>query len=207
MQIWYFEVMPFGLMDAPAKFQKMMNEVLKDTLFAHVSLDQIFILSKELPDHTELIPTILERMKCWNPLKNQQGRFSYGNAQLLGHTVLKERIRLKFYNIWAIADVPFSQGKTGLHSFLGLASYCRRFIENFAKIAAPMHPATTLQADKIRNNRMNGPFVELKRRLCKQPSLAHPIFDEQFIEETVASSFAVEAVLSLRNENGKTWPS
>lgn len=194
-----FEVMRFGLMNALATFQSIMNEVLRDPTFARVYLDDVVIFSKDLPDHTDQVITISERIsRAGLHLKLKKCKFTCGKVQLLGHIDSREGIRVDFDMVQATANAQASRLKTEQCSFLVRASYYRRFINTFARIAAPLHSATAPWTEYVCNDQINAAFVELERRLFQLPILANPNFQSPFTVETDASSFAVGAILLLK---------
>lgn len=100
-----FEVMPLGLMNAPALFLRMMNKVPTDIAFARVYLDDMVMLSKGVPGDTERAITLLERLSCGGLRLNLgKCRFSCEKAKLLGYIVSKERASVDSDKIRAIAD-------------------------------------------------------------------------------------------------------
>ena len=106
----------------------------------------------------------------------------------------------------AVVDFPRPQSVHDVRRFLGLASYYRRVIFHFAKIARPLHKLT------CKDTRFDWPpecqiaFQELKQRLSSAPILAYPNFDAQFVVETNASIKGLGAVLSQVQEGGNLHP-
>ena len=84
----------------------------------------------------------------------------------------------------AVTDFPTPTNVTQVHQFIGLTSYYRRFVEGFAKIAAPLHNLTKKDAEFQWTIACQAAFDELKKRLTSAPILSYPDFDLDFILET-----------------------
>lgn len=202
-----FEVMPFGLINAPPTFQRMMNELLGDLGFVRAYLDDVVIFSRTMTEHLGHVQVVLERISRANlKLKIKKCSFAQNSLKLLGHIVSEAGIKVDPQKTKQVADAPEPTSKTELRSFLGLASYYRRFIKDFAKIASCLHAATTPKGSFAWTEDMRAAFGELKRKLCEPPVLAYPDFTKPFIVETDASSYSVGAVLSQRDQNGNIHP-
>ena len=202
-----FEVMPFGLMNAPATFQRMMNEVLKGLSFVRVYLDDVVIFSNTEREHLDHVLTVLERLAEYNlKIKVTKCDFFQEQLELLGHIVSENGIEVDPEKIAKINNVPVPTNRTEVQSFIGLASYYRRFIRNFAKIAAPLHSLTSKKVDFVWTEEAHDAFEKLKSKMCNSPVLAYPDFTKPFIVETDASSVALGAVLSQKSSDGKIHP-
>src|SRR4051812_21531192 len=124
-----YMVMPFGLTNALSYFMNMMNKVFMEFLdkFVMVFIDDILIYSKNVEDHEKHLRLIMEKLREHQLYaKFDKCEFWLSEVGFLGHIVSKEGIAAKPKNVGEV------------RSFLGLAGYYRRFIENFSKIAKPM---------------------------------------------------------------------
>ncbi|KAJ0876256.1 putative nucleotidyltransferase, Ribonuclease H [Helianthus annuus] len=136
-----FLVMPFGLTNAPAAFMDLMNRVCKPYLdkFVIVFIDDILIYSKSKADHEKHLRSILkllhqERLYA----KFSKCEFWLREVQFLGHVVSERGIQVDPAKVEAVMNWQEPKTPTEIRSFLGLAGYYRRFIENFSRIAAPL---------------------------------------------------------------------
>ncbi|GKF51019.1 putative reverse transcriptase domain-containing protein, partial [Tanacetum coccineum] len=132
-----FQVMLFGLTNAPTVFMDLMNRVCKPYLdkFVIVFIDDILIYSKNKQEHAEHLKLILELLK-----KEQlYAKFSWiPKVQFLGHVIDSQGIHVDPAKIESVKDWASPKSATEIRQFLGLAGYYRRFIEGFLKIAKPM---------------------------------------------------------------------
>jgi transposase InsO family protein len=204
-----FIVMPFGLCNAPATFQAMMNEILKPFIdkFVLVYLDDILIYSKNQEEHEKHVEAVLQALRkaklYANPSKCE---FGLKEITFVGHIVGTDGIKVDPAKIKAIENWPTPTTIHEVRSFLGLASYYRRFILNFARIASPISELLK-KAGKNKHERINWSpqaetaFQTLKSKLCNAPVLIPPKSSLPFVIESDASDFAIGAI--LMQDHGK----
>src|SRR6185369_11022068 len=140
-----FTVMPFGLCNALATFQRLMDTVFYDVLwkFVLVYMDDIIIFSKTAPEHkTHLEEVFKLLMKAGLKLNPDKCDFYQEKILFLGHMISKRGIQPNPALVEKIKNCPRPVTKTKVRSFLGLASYYRRFIQNFSGIARPLYNLT-----------------------------------------------------------------
>jgi hypothetical protein len=110
--------------------------------------------------------------------------------------VSREGIHTDPAKIEAVRDWPVPETQTQVRSFLGLASYSRRFIKGFADVAAPMNKLTEKSVKFVWTKECTEAFEKLKEALISAPILAYPRAEGQFVFDTDASNFAIGCVLS-----------
>ena len=193
-----FLVMPFGLTNAPATFQRLMNTVFKEELglFVCVYLDDILVFSETLEDHIQHVRLALKRLrdaKLYGRLHKCE--FFRQEVEYLGFDIGVHGVKASADKVKAVREWPKPNGVRDIRSFLGLASYYRRFIKDFSKIA---HPLTDLTKEKIKF-RWKDPeiaaFWKLKQALTSAPVLQLPDFEREFVLTTDASLVSVGCVL------------
>ena len=114
----------------------------------------------------------------------------------LGHKVSKEGILTDPAKISAVKEWPTPENVHEVHSFMGLCSFYRKFIEHFAEIARPLHKLTEKNARFLGSDKCDQSFKELNKHLITAPILAYPSLDHKFILDTDASNDSIGAVLS-----------
>lgn len=134
-------VMSFGLTNAPATFQSLMNQVFGDLINRGlvVYLDDILIFSKTREEHLALLRRTLQRLRDQQLyVQISKCEFMSQRLEYLGHITDKHGIQVDPSKVRAIQQWPQPAGVKDLQSFLGLANYYRKFIKGFAHIAAPL---------------------------------------------------------------------
>ena len=199
-----FLTMPFGLVGAPATFQRLMNEILADiSTFTAAYLDDTVIFSRSWPEHLNHITEVLQRLKQ-HGLTVKLGKCQLGmnECSFLGHRVGKGQIRPLEGKIRAVQQFAQPQKKKDVRAFLGLAGYYRRFIPNFAEISAPLTNLTKKDLpDKVKwTTAAETAFQQVKGILASDLVLCSPDPDKVFILQTDASSVGIAAVLSQQDD-------
>lgn len=197
--LWQFKVMPFGLCNAPATFERLMELVLAGLIgdACLVYLDDIIIVGRTFDEHLKNLELVLSKIRSAN-LKLSPKKCSLFKQQVsfLGFVVSQEGVRTDPEKITAVKDWPVPKDKTQVRAFLGLCSYYRRFVKNFSDIAKPLHKLTEEKRHFFWDEECEAAFEELKKRLCNTPILGYPDAENDFIVDTDASDFGIGGVLS-----------
>ncbi len=194
-----FVYLPFGLTNAPATFQRAMDDLFREELFKFliVYLDDIIVFSDSFEQHLEHLEIVFKKLQdanlYLNPEKCQlvQERINY-----LGHVISSKGIETNGDKTEAIRAMEPPRNLKQLRSFLGMAGYYRRFIRDFATLADPLHKLLKKDKDWEWNDQCRYAFLELKNRLSSAPILAFPHTDKPFILQTDASNTGLGAVLA-----------
>ncbi|GJT19097.1 putative reverse transcriptase domain-containing protein [Tanacetum coccineum] len=198
-----FQVMPFGLSNAPAVFMDLMNRVCRPYLdkFMIMFIDDILIYSKTKEEHDAHLRLILELLKKEELYaKFSKCDFWLSKVQFLGHVIDSEGIHVDPAKIKSIKDWESPKTPTEICQFLGLASYYRRFIEGFSKIAKPMTKLTQKSVKFNWGEKEETAFQTLKQKLCSAPILALPEGSENFVVYYDASHKGLGAVLMQKEK-------
>ena len=193
-----FLVMAFGLTNAPAAFMDLMNRVFKKYLdkFVIVFIDDILIYSKTAEEHAEHLRTALEILRKEKLYaKFSKCEFWLQEVQFLGHIVSREGIKVDPAKIEAIMNWERPKTPTEIRSFLGLAGYYRRFVQDFSRIATPLTKLTRKNEKFIWNEKCEESFQELKKRLVSAPVLSLPDDQGNFVIYSDASYKGLGCVL------------
>jgi hypothetical protein len=172
-----YMVMPFGLTNAPSYFMNMMNKVFMEFLdkFVIVFIDDILIYSKSNEEHEAHLRAILEKLQEHKLYaKFSKCEFWLSEVGFLGHIVTKDGIAVDPAKVTALTEWEPPKNVGEIHSFLGLAGYYRRFIENFSKIAKPMTELLKKEKKFEWTEGCENSFQELKKRLVSVPVLCLP---------------------------------
>ena len=193
-----FLVMPFGLTNAPAAFMDLMNRVFGPYLdkFIIVFIDDILVYSSSKEEHAEHLRIILQTLREHQLYaKFIKCQFWLDRVAFLGHVVSAKGISADPQKIEAIVDWKPPTNVTEVRSFLGLASYYRKFVEGFSKIATPLTKLTRKEEKFIWSEACQNSFDELKQRLTTAPVLTLPLGSEGFTVYCDASKQGLGCVL------------
>nr|GEY18169.1 putative reverse transcriptase domain-containing protein [Tanacetum cinerariifolium] len=181
-----FTVMPFGLTNVPAVFMDLMNRVCKPYLdkFVIVFIDDILIYSRSEEEHEAHLKIILDL------LKNEKlyAKFS------------KEGIHVDPSKVESVKNWKTPESPSEIRSFLGLAGYYRRFIENFFKIAKPLTQLTQKNKAYVWGDKQEEAFRILKEKLCKARVSELPDGPNDFVVYCDASNQEFGCVLMQRGK-------
>lgn len=191
--------MPFGLKNAPASFQRLINSVLREYINKKcvVYLDDILIFSTSLQEHIQSINQIFDKLQESN-LKIQVDKCNFlcKETEYLGHILTSEGIKPNPNKIKSILELKLPNTEKKIKSFLGITGYYRKFIKDYARVAQPI---TKYLKKNVKIN-LNDPnyiaaFEKLKSLITDHPVLNYPDFNKRFKIVTDASNFAIGAVL------------
>ncbi|KAJ9520666.1 hypothetical protein QJQ45_007463 [Haematococcus lacustris] len=185
---YQFKVLCFGLTNAPATFQRVMNEAFAEVIndCALVYLDDILVMSKDSEE--QLVQTKLS--KC---------EFMQRTLKFLGHIISAQGISVDPCKVTAISEWPVPTSLKTLQSFLGAANYVRKFVHNFSTIAAPLTNLTGPKKEsfpwKAWPQAELDAFHALKQAISNVPMLKLPDHSKPFQVHCDASLEGIGAVM------------
>ncbi|KAL9374753.1 hypothetical protein Peur_031632 [Populus x canadensis] len=172
-----FLVMSFGLTNAPAAFMDLMNRVFGQFIdrFVIVFIDDILVYSRSREEHEQHLRMVLQTLRDHQLYgKFSKSEFWLESVAFLGHVVSRNGIEVDPQKIEAVKQWLRPTSVTEIRSFLGLAGYYRRFVENFSRISAPLTKLTQKNVKFQWSEACEKSFLELKERLTTAPILAVP---------------------------------
>lgn len=192
-----FLVMPFGLSNAPATFQSLMNHIFRLYLrkFVLVFFDDILIYSRNIDEHLkhlELVFALLRKHKLF--VKESKCTFAQKSVGYLGHLISSDGVSVEPEKIQCILSWKTPSTVKELRGFLGLAGYYRKFVKDFGKISAPLTQLLKKDAFKWTAEATIA-FKLLQQALTTTPVLILPDFSKEFYLECDASGGGIGAVL------------
>ena len=165
------------------------------------------IFSRSLEEHLHHIGQVLDRLQeAGLKLKPSKCHFVCQQVEYLGHLITPRGLLPNPKKVGAVVDFPVPTSVTQVRQFVGLASYYRRFIEGFARIAAPLHQLTKQDVEFQWAGECQGALDMLKQKLVEAPVLVYPDFNVGFVLETDASYQGLGAVLSQKLEDKLLHP-
>ncbi|XP_026428595.1 uncharacterized protein LOC113324489 [Papaver somniferum] len=133
--------MPFGLSNALATFQSLLNHIFRPYLrkFVLVFFDDILIYSKNMSEHLEHLSAVFEVLRQHQLfVKQSKCTFAQQSIGYLGHVISSQGVAVENEKIQSILSWPIPTTIKALRGFLGLAGYYRKFVKDFGKICAPL---------------------------------------------------------------------
>ena len=172
-----FTVMPFALTNAPAAFMDLMHRVFQLYLdqFVIVFVDDILIYSQSKWEHEYHLRIVLQLLRDHQLyVKFSKCKFWLTGVRFLGHVVSESGVSVDLEKVEAVMSWERPKSVFEIRSFLGLAGYYRRLIEDFSRLAAPMTRLTRKEVKFEWDDRCEEAFQKLKRRLTSTPILIVP---------------------------------
>ena len=206
--LWQFKKMPFGLCNSPASFQRMMDIVLSGQKWntCLIYLDDVVVFSRTFAEHLENLNRVLLAIRqAGLRLKINKCHFGETRLHMLGHVVDSAGVHPDPEKVRAVKDFPTPTDVKSIQSFVGLCSYYRKFIPNFAEIARPLTALTKITTPFIWGPEEEASLQLLKETLVKATVLSHPDYNVLMEIHPDASGYGIGAVL-VQKINGKETP-
>ena len=197
--LYEWTVMPFGLCNAPSTFARLMELVLKGLHWkiCLIYLDDVIVMGRTFEEELERLKEVFERLaRAGLKLKPKKCFLFQKRVSYLGHVVTDEGIAADPEKVEQVRTWPTPENSTEVKSFLGLASYYRRFIPDFSTIAKPLYKLTEAKAEFAWTEQCQLAFDSLKGLLTSGRVLAYPTREGKFVLDTDASDHGIGAVLS-----------
>jgi hypothetical protein len=221
-----YQVVPFGLTNAPAAFQAYINQALTGLLdvICIVYLDDILIFSNSEQEHIQHVKTVLQRLREYKLyIKLSKSKFHTTRTEYLGYIVTPEGISIDQDRVTTILEWPEPKTVHDIRVFIGFLNYYRRFVRNFARIAAPLNilthkePGQAKKGTRLKQEESQvidigkkgrKAFQELRNLFLQVPILAHYNPSLPTRVETDGSGAAISGILSQQHteeDNKAHW--
>ena len=213
--VYEFLRMPFGLCNAPATFQRLMQNTLGELnlTYALIYLDDVVVFFKTEEEHLIQLRAVLERFQEHGlKLKPSKCQFFRTEITYLGHRVSKGGMSPSQDNLRGIAEMAPPTTYTGVREFTGATGFYHRFIKGYSKIAKPLNDLLSGETSHLKKKSVVltpealSAFEQLKMKCLQAPVLQFADFNRPFLLETDASGDGLGAVLSQKQSNGRYHP-
>jgi len=203
-------VMYFGLTNSPATFQAMINNLFRDLINqgdTATFIDNILVAINTEEGHNELVEEVLRRLEE-NDLfvKPEKCKWKVREVEFLGVVIGPKKVEMQKEKVKRVLSWPAPRNVKEVQKFLDLANYYRRFIKNFARIAAPPHVLVRKEQKWKWEKEQEKAFERLKAMFTTEPILAIPDINREMRVEADASDYATGGVLSTKCEDRKWRP-
>ena len=197
--LFQYRVMPFGLCNAPATFERLMDRVLQGLRWSRclVYLDDIISFGTTFDDSLDNLTLIFERLRSYGlQLKSTKCHLFQSSVPFLGHVVGRSGLECDPKKIEDVKCWPVPDCLKSVRQFLGFVGYYRRFIPSFSDLAEPLVALTGKDVPFNWRPACAMAFAELLDAMVRAPILAFPTDSGDYVLDTDASNFGLGGVLS-----------
>ena len=201
---WQFNMVPFGLVQAPLYFQQLMVQVLQGLDFAIAYPDDIIIFSKNELEHLQHLEIVFKRLVTADlKLKQSKCKFFWSQIHYLEHMLSAEGIQSLPEKLNSIMNMPAPENQTEVKQFLGLVGYYHKFMPCFSGISGPLAKLTRKATPFAWTKQCHLAFNMLKDKLCEAPILCYPDSNKPYTLFTDASKHGLASVLTQEFETSQ----
>ena len=204
--LFQFTRMPFGLHNAPATWQRLIDRVLGVDLdqYVFVYLDDIIIVSEDFNKHLEVLSEVLRRLQSAGlSVSPEKCQICRPELKYLGYVVDDQGLHVDPEKVRAILDMPIPTSVKEVRRVMGMASWYRRFVPNFSTLVAPINTLLRKGIPFEWTSKCDTAYQILKQHLISAPVMSCPNFDKPFTIQTDASDYGLGAVLTQNFEDGE----
>jgi len=202
--LFQFKRMPFGLTNAPASFQRLINLTLAGLkgLNLQIFIDDVCVGTKTWSEHLAMLSKLLELVEKANlKIKSSKCIFAAEKVTFLGHEISAEGIRQEQSKLSALTRLPAPRDVKEMRRVLGMLSYYRKFVPNFALIAEPLTRMTRKTTEFKWGTEQDSAFRQLITALKQNATLAHFNHEDPIMLKTDASRQGVAGILLQRQND------
>lgn len=203
--LFQFKRMPFGLHNAPATWQRLIDKVLGDDLepYCFSYLDDICLVTKTFEQHISIMEEVLKRLReAKLSIRWDKCQFCRPELKYLGHVVDRLGLHVDPDKVRAMLELPTPKTAKEVRQVLGTFSWYRKFIPNFSKLISPLTALTRKGRKFVWTDECESAFTEIKNCLVAAPVLTCPDYNLPFVVQCDASGYGLGAVLTQTCEDG-----
>ncbi|CAB4005229.1 Retrovirus-related Pol poly from transposon, partial [Paramuricea clavata] len=205
--LYQYKVMPFGMRNSPATFQRLINQIISQIDGCEGYIDDVIIYSDTWEEHLEILRKFFKRLsEAKLTINLVKSEFGCGHVTYLGHIVGQGQVKPVNAKVEAIADFPQPTTKKHIMRLLGMAGYYRKFCPNFSSITEPLTQLLRKDMKFVWTEQCQKAFEKLKAMLQNAPVLSAPDFNRPFKLAIDASDVAAGAVLLQEGQFGVDHP-
>jgi len=200
----------FGMINSPAIFQGMMNEIMRDLINegkVAVFVDDVLVGTDSKEDHDEIVAEVLKRLEE-NDLyiKSEKCSWKTSKVNFLGVIMGQGKIKMEKEKVEGVLNWLVPKTVRDVRKFLGLSNYYRQFIKNFVTLAKPLNMLTRKEEKWKWEEAQQKAFEQLKGIFTTRLLLVAPNLDKEFRVEANTFNFATEGVLLIKCDDNKWRP-
>ncbi|GAU45012.1 hypothetical protein TSUD_88030 [Trifolium subterraneum] len=203
---YYYNVMPFGLKNAGATYQRMMNKVFHNEIgdMLEVYMDDMIVKSEEEIDHTVHLKRVFDQARKFNMRFNpEKCTFGVKAGKFLGFYLTERGIEANPNKCRAFFDYPTPKSKKSIQTLNGMLTSMARFVAKSAQHALPLFKLLRKETTFEWTEECEGALQHLKRALSEPPVLTRPVEDEKLYLYLAVASEAISTVLIRETEQGQ----
>ena len=191
--MYRFTRMPFGLVNSPATFARVMSQVMAETGLRYhgveVYVDDVLVHNAAWKEHISHLRKVFTQFRARNvKLKAKKCMLAAKEVPFLGHVIAHEGISPDPVKVKSVREWPVPLTAKQLHSFLGLSGYYRRYIRGYSSLAAPLFDLIKPKAPFVWSDECQQNFEKLKDALCSSPIVCAPDWNYPFFLLTDAAT-------------------
>ena len=194
--LYQYRFMPFGLCNAPATFQRIINRVIHGLPGVKAYLDDLLVVSDDWETHKQRMWQLFERLQdAGLVIRLSKCQFGGAEVEYLGHIIGQGRTAPRSSKLESISQYPVPQNRKALRRFLGMAGFYRKFCKNFAIISPPLTKLCSSKQEFKSTQEAQESFDQIKGLLMSAPVLKNADFNQPFTIQVDACDIGAGAVL------------
>lgn len=204
--LYEYNRVPFGLATGAAVLSRLLDSVLGELKYKFVYnyLDDVVIYSKSFEEHLSHVQQVLDKFReAGLTVKPSKVDLARREISFLGHIVSAGGVKVDHERTKSIRQFPPPRNKREVARFIGMINFFRKFLPNFAQMAAPLNQLRRKGESFKWTESHQAAFDNLKQALASAPVLAIPDFEREFVLQTDASNSGLAAVLLQEHEGGR----